>query len=127
MGRTERLHDKHFISREGVIEKYDQLWSIEKTFRISKSDLKIRPIYHRLRKRIEAHICISFAACKVYKELERQLKEKKSSLSAQKAIDILKTIYKAGIQTPYSNNTYQRLIIKTQEQRDLVQLFKLEL
>lgn len=115
------------LSKEGVIEKYAQLWSIEKTFRISKSDLKIRPIYHRLRRRIEAHICISFAACKVYKELERQLKEKKSCLSPEKAIDILKTIYKAGIQTPYSNNTYQRLIIKNQEQQDLVQLFKLEL
>ena len=64
------------LSKENVIEKYNQLWAIEKTFRISKSDLQIRPIYHRLKRRIEAHICISFVACKVYKELERQLKEK---------------------------------------------------
>jgi transposase len=101
--------------------------TIEKTFRISKSDLQIRPIYHRLRRRIETHICISFAACKVYKELERQLKEKKSDLSPQKAIDILKTIYKVSIQTPYSPTKHQRLIIKNQEQQDLTSLFDLQL
>lgn len=115
------------LPKEAVIEKYGQLWSIEKTFRISKSDLKIRPIYHRLQHRIKAHICISFAACKVYKELERQLKEKESMLSPEKAIDILKTIYKISIQTPYSMNKHQRLILKTQEQKDLIKLFDLKL
>ena len=114
------------LSKENVIEKYNQLWAIEKTFRISKSDLQIRPIYHRLRRRIEAHICISFVACKIYKELERQLKEKKSDLSPEKAIDILKTIYKVSIQTPYSLTKYQRLIIKNKEQRRLIELFDLK-
>jgi transposase len=65
------------LSKENVIEESNQLWTIEKTFRISKSDLQIRPIYHGLRRRIEAHICISFVRAK-YKELGRQLKEKKS-------------------------------------------------
>jgi transposase len=115
------------LTKEEVIEKYNQLWTIEKTFRISKSDLQIRPTYHRLKRRIEAHICISFAACKIYKELERQLKEKKSELSPQKAIDILKTIYKVTIQTPYSLTMHERMIIKNQEQSDLIELFDLKL
>lgn len=114
-------------TKEQVIEMYSQLWAIEKTFRISKSDLQIRPIFHRLRRRIEAHICIAFAACKVYKELERQLKEKKSSLSPEKAIDILKTIYKVSIQTPYSLTKHQRLIIKNHQQQELIDLFNLKL
>lgn len=114
------------LSKENVIEKYNQLWAIEKTFRISKSDLQIRPIYHRLRRRIEAHICISFVACKIYKELERQLKEKKSKLSPEKAIDIVKTIYQVSIQSPYSFTKYQRLMIKNREQRDLIELFDLK-
>ena len=114
------------LSKENVIEKYNQLWAIEKTFRISKSDLQIRPIYHRLRRRIEAHICISFVACKIYKELERQLKEKKSELSPEMAIDIVKTIYQVSIQSPYSFTKYQRLMIKNQEQRDLIELFDLK-
>lgn len=115
------------LSKEEVIEQYAQLWNVERTFRISKSDLQVRPIYHRLRKRIEAHICISFVACKIYKELERQLKQKGSLLSAEKVIDILKTIYKVTIQTPFSNNLYQRLLIKTHQQQQVVDLFDLKI
>src|SRR5690606_18043157 len=59
------------LSKDQIIENYQHLWQIEKAFRVSKTDLKIKPIYHRLQKRIEAHICISFVAYKVYKELER--------------------------------------------------------
>jgi predicted Zn-dependent peptidase/transposase len=61
------------LSGQQVMDSYRQLWKIEKAFRISKHDLKIRPIYHRVQRRIEAHICLSFAAYKVYKELERQM------------------------------------------------------
>ena len=57
------------LSRKKVIENYSQLWQIEKAFRISKTDLRIRPIYHRLKNRIEAHICICFTAYTIYKEL----------------------------------------------------------
>ena len=46
------------IPDKQVIENYKNLWHIEKAFRMSKTDLRIRPIYHRLRHRIEAHICI---------------------------------------------------------------------
>lgn len=115
------------LSKEQVIEQYGQLWNIERTFRISKSDLQVRPIYHRLQRRIEAHICISFAACKIYKELERQLKEKKAAYSVEKTVDIVKTIYKVEIQTPYSTNIYHRLLLKTQDQRDIVRMFSLEI
>lgn len=115
------------LPKQQVIEKYNQLWNIEKSFRISKSDLQIRPIYHRLPRRIQAHICICFAACKVYRELERQLKEKNSGLSPEKAINILKTIYKVRIQTPYSLSKHERLLIKNQEQQDLITMFNLHL
>jgi transposase len=115
------------LSKEKVIEKYGELWAIEKTFRISKSDLKIRPIYHYLQKRIEAHICISFAACKIYKELERQLKILGSNQSPEKIIDILKTIYKVSFQSPYSYDIHTKLILKNAEQAMVVEIFNLEL
>ncbi|WP_335967059.1 hypothetical protein [Galbibacter sp. PAP.153] len=115
------------LSKEETIQQYGQLWHIERTFRISKSDLQIRPIYHRLQRRILAHISISFAACKVYKELERLLKEKQTSYSVEQAIDIIKTIYKVGIRTPYSNKTHQRLVLKTKDQKNLVHLFDLKI
>lgn len=114
------------LPKETVVEKYNQLWLIEKAFRISKSDLQIRPVYHHLKKRIEAHICIAFAACKVYKELERQLKECNGKWSPEKAIDIVKTIYRVSFQTPHSNKIHSRLLIKTDEQRSIVNFFNLE-
>jgi transposase len=113
------------LDNQTIIEHYKQLWHIEKTFRISKTDLRIRPIYHQLKRRIEAHICIAFAACKIYKELERQLKEKKSALSPEKTIDILKTIYGINLKLPQSKLTKLMLLDKTQEQKDVLSLFKI--
>jgi transposase len=115
------------LSKEEVIEKYHQLWSIERTFRISKNDLEIRPIYHHLKRRIEAHIAIAFAACKIYKELERQLETMKTGKSAEQVIDILKTILMVEFKTPYSNKKYKELIINTQEQKQVVDQFNLHL
>jgi transposase len=111
------------LSKETVMEYYRQLWQIEKTFRIAKTDLKVRPVYHYKRRRIEAHICIAFAACKIYKELERQLKIKESHLSAEKALDILKTIYGLTITLPQSKENKLMLLDKTQEQKNLLALF----
>lgn len=111
------------LSKEDVLENYGHLWQIEKAFRISKTDLKIRPIYHRLQRRIEAHICLSFVAYKVYKELERQLKEKKTKLSPEKAIEIAKTIYQVKAQPKGEEVSHILLISK--EQQNLAQLFNL--
>lgn len=58
-----------------MIENYGHLWQIEKAFRAAKTDLKIRLDFHYVQRRIEAHICLAFAACKIYKELERLLKK----------------------------------------------------
>jgi transposase len=109
------------LSKDEIIENYGHLWQIEKAFRISKTDLKIRPIYHRLQRRIETHICISFVAYKVYKELERQLKELQSSLSPEKVIEIAKTIYQVKAQT--QNEEVSHILLITEEQRKLAELF----
>ena len=62
--------------------------------------LRIRPIYHRLRSRIVAPICISFTAYKVYEELERQLRIKRTTLNPEKAIECKNYIFGYG-----KNNT----------------------
>jgi transposase len=111
------------LSKDEIIENYSHLWKIEKAFRISKHDLKIRPIYHRLQRRIEAHITINFAAYKVYKELERQLKEKKSDLSPEKAIEIAKTIFAIKVRIPNTNQYFEELLLLKSEQKDLAELF----
>lgn len=86
-------------------------------------DLKIRPIYHRLQKRIEAHITINFVAYKVYKELERQLKKSKALISCEQAIDIAKTIYAVVITDPSNGNTSKETLLLNNEQKYLAELF----
>ena len=88
-----------------VIENYRNLWHIEKAFRMSKTDLRVRPIYHRLRKRIEAHICISFTAYTIYKELERVLHQAQSHISLKQAADLTHTMYEITVTLPQSLHT----------------------
>jgi transposase len=111
------------LSKQEVIENYAHLWKIEKAFRISKHDLHIRPIFHRLQRRIEAHICIAFTAYKVYKELERQLRIKKATLSPEKAIEIAKTIYSLTVRTPITNQPMTKILLLNEEQKNLADLF----
>lgn len=113
------------LSKNDIIENYSHLWKIEKAFRISKNDLKIRPIYHSKQPRIEAHICISFVAYKIYKELERQLKLKKSGLSPEKAIEIAKTIYAIKVKLPRTKESYSKLIVLNTKQKELIKIFEL--
>jgi transposase len=111
------------LRSDEVIENYRHLWQIEKAFRITKTDLKVRPVYHRLPRRIEAHICISFVAYKIYKELERQLKEKTSPLSPAVAIEIAETIFQIRMELPYTKQKVEKLLLLTEEQKLLAKTF----
>lgn len=95
-----------------VIDSYNNLWKIERAFRISKNDLKIRPIYHRLRERIEAHICISFVSYVLYKDLERVL-SKHTNISMQKAIKQINRMQEIVIKLP--GNRSHKIKLKNNE------------
>ena len=105
-----------------IIENYKNLWQIEKAFRMSKTDLKIRPIYHRVRKRIEAHICMSFVAYSIYKELERVLKEEKYRLSVEKASELTHNMYQMEITLPESRHTKNIILKMDEDQAELVRI-----
>ena len=53
-----------------VIAYYHQLWHVEQSFRMSKSDLKARPIFHHLKDSIEAHLTVVMAALAVQRNIE---------------------------------------------------------
>ena len=57
---------------EVVIAAYHQLWRIEQSFRMSKHDLQARPIYHRKRESIDAHLAVVFAALAVTRLIENR-------------------------------------------------------
>lgn len=81
------------LSPQEVIDSYGNLWFIERAFRLNKFDLAVRPIYHRLRNRIEGHICICFTAYTILLELERILKSANSDITIHRAQELTKNMY----------------------------------
>ena len=79
-------------SAQKLFNSYSSLWKIEELFRINKHTLKMRPIYHRLTKRIRAHILICFLSYTVLRHTELTLKKSGLKFSLQELIDILKGV-----------------------------------
>ena len=122
--------DEHFDGLKGYItntklapqkiaENYKHLWQIEKAFRISKTDLKIRPIHHYLRQRIEAHISICFVAYTIYKELERLLYKHKAGFSPKRAAELTQNMYEIEYILPHSQRKQTTLLKMTEDQQTL--------
>jgi hypothetical protein len=55
-----------------VIAAYHDLWQVERSFRMAKTDLRARPIFHHQRDSIEAHLTIVFAALAISRHLQHQ-------------------------------------------------------
>jgi transposase len=104
------------LTKEQVIGNYSQLWQIEKAFRISKTDLRIRPIYHRIRERIEAHLCICFCSYKIYKELERLLKKNNIAISPEKALAEINQLQQLTYVLPKPRHVKTKLLRPTPNQ-----------
>lgn len=110
------------LTPKEIIENYKQLWHIEKAFRMSKTDLKIRPVYHRLARRIEAHICISFTAYKILKELERVLRKEKIPFSITKAAELTQNMYQLSVSLPELGKKQSILLKMDGEQNELIRI-----
>ena len=110
------------LNATAIVENYKHLWQIEKAFRMSKTDLRIRPIYHRLSDRIEAHICISFAAYAIYKDLERVLYKEKCTLSVRKAAEQTQNMYQIIATLPESKKQTKILLKMNDEQNQILKI-----
>jgi transposase len=102
-----------------IVENYRHLWQIEKAFRISKTDLKIRPIYHYRKKRIEAHICIAFVAYTIYKELEQLLQKYNAGFSPKRAAELTHNMYELEYTLPHAKKREKTILKMDEEQRTL--------
>jgi transposase len=107
------------LSAKRVIENYGNLWYIERAFRMNKTDLRIRPIYHHLRNRIEGHICICFTAYAILLEMERMLKHAKSKITLKRAQELTKTMYQLTYRLPMSKLTKTKILGMDNEQQKL--------
>ena len=108
-----------------VVDQYHGLSTVERSFRVSKGTLEMRPMFHFTPKRIGAHICMCFVALKVYKELERICKEKEIGMSVDSVIKVAKTIVTIRVNLPNLGEKYLKTIFTTEKQRMLEPLFHL--
>jgi len=72
------------LSLVDVLSKYNDLWNVEAAFRVTKHDLKVRPVYHWKPRRIKAHIGICFVAYALVKHLEYRVRLQYKKLSIEK-------------------------------------------
>ena len=107
------------LKPQEVIENYRHLWQIEKAFRISKTDLKIRPIYHHIKRRIESHICIAFVAYTIWKELERLLEKHKAGFSQKLEVELTHNMYEVEYMLPNSDRL-EKIILKMDAEQEIL-------
>jgi transposase len=109
------------LTDEEIIAKYSQLWQVEKSFRISKSDLKARPVFHTVKERIEAHLTIVFASLAIIR-----LVEKTTNKSVQKVLWLLDQVKEVVMEDNVSRERISKWgEIENQETKDLLKLVKL--
>ncbi|HZE14946.1 MAG TPA: IS1634 family transposase [Mycobacterium sp.] len=83
---------KRTMGGPAVISAYHDLWQVEKSFRMAKSDLRARPVFHHQRESIESHLTIVFAALAVSRHLQDT-----TGLSIKKLVTTLRPIRSATI------------------------------
>jgi len=77
-----------------VIAAYHQLWQVEASFRMTKSDLRARPIFHHEREAIDAHLTVVFAALALSRHLQNR-----TGVTIKKLVQTLRTARSATIET----------------------------
>lgn len=100
-----------------VYAAYHNLWHVERAFRIAKSKIEIRPMFHFTSRRIEAHVCICFVALKVYKELERILKTANIGMSVDKVLNLAATVTTIQVELPMNKEILTKTMLMQRHQR----------
>jgi len=117
-------------SAEELWQFYVQLTEVEAAFKNLKDDLALRPIYHQLEHRIEAHIFISFLAYCLHVTLRRRLRDLAPGLTPRSVLEKLATVQMLDVHLPTTDERTVILSRYTQPETDvqlLLQRLKLEL
>lgn len=77
------------LSAENILSAYHSLWKIEESFRVMKSTLEVRPIFHWTERRIQGHFVICFLAFLLERTMEIELRKVGANVSPQKIRDAI--------------------------------------
>jgi transposase len=89
-----------------VIAAYHDLWQVEASFRMTKHDLRARPVFHHEREAIEAHLTVVFAALAISRDLQTR-----TAMTIKKLVQTLRTARSATIEINGQRMTLEPKII----------------
>jgi transposase len=109
-----QLRDGHYLLRTNLVaedpavlwDRYMQLVQIEAAFKCLKSELGIRPIYHQLEHRVEAHIMVAFLAYCLTVTLRRRLQVHAPGLTPRAVLEKLAAIQTLDVWLPTTDGRY---------------------
>lgn len=107
--------DESTADNETIMKHYHELYRVEQAFRISKSDLQTRPIFHYKEEPIKLHILICFMALVVSKHIEL-----KTEISIRKFVDESKKIVDGEILNKITNKMVTLNAEPNQKMKDIV-------
>jgi hypothetical protein len=137
-GAAPRRREGRYLLRTNLTGKnpaelwqfYIQLVELEAAFKTMKDDLQLRPIYHQLEHRIEAHIFVAFLAYCLHVTLRARLKPLAPGLTARAVLDKFAAIQMLDVHFPTTDGRTLILTRHTEltaEQKLLVHQLKLDL
>ena len=130
--RQSQQRDGHYLLRSNLTAedpavlwtRYIQLTNIEAAFRSLKSDLGLRPIYHRLEHRVEAHIFVAFLAYCLQVTLKNRLQIHAPGLTPTAVLEKLASIQMIDVWIPTCDGRWLVLPRYTQPAQDLCLLLE---
>jgi transposase len=134
--KAAELQDGHYLLRSNLVgedpavlwERYVQLAQIEAAFKAMKSELGIRPLYHQLGHRVEAHILVAFLAYCLLITLKNRLQALAPGLTPKAVLEKLATIQMLDVWLPTTDGRWLVMPRFTQPEADqAILLHKLKL
>ena len=125
--KAAQQRDGHYLLRSNLTaedpavlwERYVQLTQIESVFRCLKSELGIRPIYHQLEHRADAHVLIAFLAYCLQVTLKNRLMIHAPGLTPAAVFEKLATIQMVEVWLPTVDGRWLVLPRHTQPEKDV--------
>jgi transposase len=118
-GPAGRTAQRPALRTAQIVAAYRQLHQVEDAFRVLKSLLKLRPIYHWTARRVEAHIFICVLAYLLAARLEQRLAQAGLQLTAARALEILDTVM--AVEHRWGQGTVTQMTRPSPEARQLLQ------
>jgi|GEM_PF-488118 len=113
----------HTLSPQETVRQYKELQDIERCFRTLKSSLDIRPMYHWVDRRIEAHIFMCVMALQLQRLMRHRLRTTKIDLSPERVLE--KLSFQRTVAARLQGQTVQGLITPTPAQLELFAALKM--